>query len=107
MRWGVRVCVLFLGKGEQSYPDLLALLIALLVTVIVALGVKNSVGFNNALNIINLIVWVFMMIAGLFFVNGENWDEGRFLPFGWSGVCVHTLVPTLIGTSDKNVCRKT
>ncbi|MEQ2178366.1 hypothetical protein GOODEAATRI_013269 [Goodea atripinnis] len=74
------------GLGEQSYPDLLALLIALLVTAIVALGVKNSVGFNNALNIINLIVWVFMMIAGLFFVNGENWDEGRFLPFGWSGV---------------------
>ncbi|XP_067335907.1 probable cationic amino acid transporter isoform X3 [Channa argus] len=75
-----------LGKGEQSYPDLLALLIALLVTVIVALGVKNSVGFNNVLNVINLIVWVFMMIAGLFFVNGQNWDEGRFLPFGWSGV---------------------
>ncbi|KAJ0008633.1 hypothetical protein NQD34_016048 [Periophthalmus magnuspinnatus] len=75
-----------LGKGEQSYPDVIALLIALLVTVIVALGVKNSVGFNNALNVINLVVWVFMMIAGLFFVNGENWDEGRFLPFGWSGV---------------------
>ncbi|XP_020510335.1 probable cationic amino acid transporter [Labrus bergylta] len=75
-----------LGKGEQSYPDLLALLIALLVTVIVALGVKNSVGFNNVLNVINLVVWVFMMIAGLFFVNGENWDEGRFLPFGWGGV---------------------
>lgn len=58
-------------------------------TVVVALGVKNSVGFNNALNVINLIVWVFMMIAGLFFVNGENWNEGRFLPFGWSGVCTH------------------
>ncbi|KAF3845201.1 hypothetical protein F7725_008364 [Dissostichus mawsoni] len=77
-----------LGKGEQSYPDLLALVIALLVTVIVSLGVKNSVGFNNVLNVINLAVWVFMMIAGLFFVNGENWDDGRFLPFGWSGVSV-------------------
>lgn len=55
-------------------------------TLIVALGVKNSVGFNNVLNVINLMVWVFMMIAGLFFVNVENWDEGRFLPFGWSGV---------------------
>ncbi|XP_010767122.1 probable cationic amino acid transporter, partial [Notothenia coriiceps] len=77
-----------LGKGEQSYPDLLALVIALLVTVIVALGVKNSVGFNNVLNVINLAVWVFMMIAGLFFVNGENWDDGKFLPFGWSGVSV-------------------
>ncbi|KAK0150188.1 putative cationic amino acid transporter [Merluccius polli] len=75
-----------LVKGEQSFPDLLALLIALLVTVIVALGVKNSVGFNNVLNVINLLVWVFMMIAGLFFVNGENWNEGHFLPYGWSGV---------------------
>uniref|UniRef100_A0A3Q2XRB8 Solute carrier family 7 member 14a n=1 Tax=Hippocampus comes TaxID=109280 RepID=A0A3Q2XRB8_HIPCM len=74
------------GKGEQSYPDLLALLIALLVTVIVALGVKNSVGLNNVLNVINLLVWLFLMVAGLFFVNGDNWEHGRFLPFGWSGV---------------------
>lgn len=58
----------------------------MLVTVIVALGVKNSVGFNNVLNVINLMVWVFIMIAGLFFVSGSNWDEGRFLPYGWSGV---------------------
>ncbi|KAI1891308.1 hypothetical protein AGOR_G00142460 [Albula goreensis] len=75
-----------LGKGEESYPDLLALVIAILVTVIVALGVKNSVGFNNVLNVINLVVWAFMMVAGLFFVSGANWDNGRFLPYGWSGV---------------------
>ncbi|KAG2462473.1 probable cationic amino acid transporter [Polypterus senegalus] len=75
-----------LGKGEQSYPDLLALVIAILVTIIVALGVKNSVGFNNVLNVINLLVWIFMMIAGLFFVDGRNWDGGLFLPYGWSGV---------------------
>ncbi|XP_042312009.1 probable cationic amino acid transporter [Sceloporus undulatus] len=75
-----------LGKGEESYPDLLALVIAVVVTIIVALGVKNSVGFNNVLNVINLAVWVFIMIAGLVYVNGENWAEGQFLPFGWSGV---------------------
>ncbi|XP_076868294.1 putative cationic amino acid transporter [Brachyhypopomus gauderio] len=75
-----------LGKGEESYPDLLALLIAVLVTVIVALGVKNSVSFNNVLNIINLVVWVFMVIVGLFFVSSSNWDNGMFLPYGWSGV---------------------
>lgn len=74
------------GKGEQSYPDILALVIVILVTVIVSLGVKNSVGFNNVLNVINLVVWVFIMIAGLFFVSGSNWDEGQFLPYGWSGV---------------------
>ncbi|XP_043925996.1 probable cationic amino acid transporter [Protopterus annectens] len=75
-----------LGKGEESYPDLLALVIAVLVTVIVAMGVKNSVGFNNVLNVINLAVWVFIMIAGLFFVSGSNWSAGQFLPYGWSGV---------------------
>nr|XP_044986295.1 probable cationic amino acid transporter isoform X1 [Jaculus jaculus] len=75
-----------LGKGEESYPDLLALVIAIIVTIIVALGVKNSVGFNNVLNVLNLAVWVFIMIAGLFFINGKYWAEGQFLPHGWSGV---------------------
>ncbi|XP_053268633.1 probable cationic amino acid transporter [Pleuronectes platessa] len=75
-----------LGKGEDTYPDLLALFIALLVTAIIALGVRNSVGFNNVLNVVNLVVWVFMIIAGLFFLSAGNWEGGRFLPFGWSGV---------------------
>ncbi|XP_035980925.1 probable cationic amino acid transporter [Fundulus heteroclitus] len=75
-----------LGKGEDTYPDLLALFIALLVTAIVALGVRNSVGFNNVLNVVNLVVWVFMIIAGLFFLSASNWEGGRFLPYGWSGV---------------------
>uniref|UniRef100_A0A087XD02 Solute carrier family 7 member 14b n=1 Tax=Poecilia formosa TaxID=48698 RepID=A0A087XD02_POEFO len=75
-----------LGKGEDTYPDLLALFIALLVTVIIALGVKNSVGFNNVLNVVNVVVWAFMIIAGLFFLSASNWEGGRFLPYGWSGV---------------------
>uniref|UniRef100_H2LCM6 Solute carrier family 7 member 14b n=1 Tax=Oryzias latipes TaxID=8090 RepID=H2LCM6_ORYLA len=75
-----------LGKGEDTYPDLLALFIALLVTVIIALGVKNSVGFNNILNVVNMVVWVFMIIAGLFFITVSNWEGGKFLPYGWSGV---------------------
>ncbi|KAM9332672.1 putative cationic amino acid transporter [Pholidichthys leucotaenia] len=75
-----------LGKGEDTYPDLMALFIALLVTVIIALGVRNSVGFNNILNVVNLVVWVFMIIAGLFFLSASNWGGGKFLPYGWSGV---------------------
>lgn len=90
---GPYFCVLFKsrlydcpGKGEDTYPDLLALFIALLVTVIIALGVKNSVGFNNILNVVNMVVWVFMIIAGLFFITVSNWEGGKFLPYGWSGV---------------------
>uniref|UniRef100_A0A8C6WLF3 Solute carrier family 7 member 14b n=1 Tax=Neogobius melanostomus TaxID=47308 RepID=A0A8C6WLF3_9GOBI len=75
-----------LGKGEDTYPDLLALFIVLLVTVIIALGVRNSIGFNNVLNVVNLVVWVFMIIAGLFFISARNWEGGNFMPYGWSGV---------------------
>lgn len=78
--------VLVPGQGEDTYPDLLALFIALLVTVIIAFGVRNSVSFNNILNVVNLAVWVFMMVAGLFFLSASNWEGGRFLPYGWSGV---------------------
>uniref|UniRef100_A0A8B9FH60 Solute carrier family 7 member 14 n=1 Tax=Amazona collaria TaxID=241587 RepID=A0A8B9FH60_9PSIT len=73
-------------NGLGSYPDLLALVIAVIVTIIVAIGVKNSVGLNNVLNVINLAVWIFIMIAGLFYIKSDNWAEGQFLPFGWPGV---------------------
>ncbi|XP_034145136.1 probable cationic amino acid transporter [Esox lucius] len=75
-----------LGKGEESYPDVLAMVISLVVTVIISLGVRNSVGLNNVLNLVNLVVWGFMVIAGLFFLSADNWEAGNFLPYGWSGV---------------------
>ncbi|KAL2301322.1 hypothetical protein Nmel_011892 [Mimus melanotis] len=115
-----------LGKGEESYPDLLALVIAVIVTIIVAMGVKNSVGLNNVLNVINLAVWVFIMIAGLFYIKSDNWAEGQFLPFGWPGVspgcteghtaleCCHTLsfahgvpTPILLHSPDPSPAKST
>jgi solute carrier family 7 (cationic amino acid transporter), member 14 len=55
--------------------------------VIMAAGVKKSLIFNNILNVINLAVWVFIMTAGLFYVDSKNWSEHKgFLPYGWSGV---------------------
>ncbi|XP_061661049.1 probable cationic amino acid transporter [Syngnathoides biaculeatus] len=75
-----------LGQGERTFPDPLAMLIVLLVTLVVALGARNSAGLNNVLNGINALVWVFVVTAGLFFLSAENWEDGRFLPYGWSGV---------------------
>ncbi|XP_068603944.1 probable cationic amino acid transporter [Brachionichthys hirsutus] len=75
-----------LGQGEDTPPDLLALFVALLVTLIVGLGVQNSVSVNHVLNGVNLAVWVFTVLAGLFFLSASNWEGGRFLPYGWSGV---------------------
>lgn len=57
-----------------------------------AAGVKKSLIFNNILNTINLAVWVFVMTAGLFYIDGDNWSQHKgFLPYGWSGVSFQTL----------------
>ncbi|CAG7828507.1 unnamed protein product, partial [Allacma fusca] len=55
--------------------------------VVLLAGVQKSLLFNNILNAINLATWIFVMVAGLFYVDFSNWtDYGGFLPFGWSGV---------------------
>ncbi|CAG9781782.1 unnamed protein product [Diatraea saccharalis] len=73
------------GKGKP--PDFLAFSITVLMMMVLVAGVKKSLFFNNVLNAINLSVWVFIMAAGLFYVNIHNWTDHRgFLPYGWSGV---------------------
>ncbi|KAK6618593.1 hypothetical protein RUM43_012984 [Polyplax serrata] len=68
-------------------PDFLSFVITILMMLIMAAGVKKSLIFNNILNTINLAVWVFVMTAGLFYVDGDNWSQHKgFLPYGWSGV---------------------
>lgn len=79
-------------KGYGSFvtgkpPDFLAFGITLLMMIVLLAGVKKSMVFNNVLNAINLSVWVFIMTAGLFYVDTSNWTEhDGFLPYGWSGV---------------------
>ncbi|XP_026676729.1 cationic amino acid transporter 2-like [Diaphorina citri] len=68
-------------------PDFLAFLITILMMILLAAGVRKSLLFNNVLNTINLAAWVFIMSAGLFYINTDNWNlHGGFLPRGWSGV---------------------
>ncbi|XP_058792724.1 probable cationic amino acid transporter isoform X2 [Phymastichus coffea] len=68
-------------------PDLVAFVITLLMMVLMVAGVRKSLVFNNVLNTLNLAVWVFIMAAGMFYVDSSNWSEHKgFLPYGWSGV---------------------
>ncbi|XP_050717877.1 probable cationic amino acid transporter isoform X2 [Eriocheir sinensis] len=68
-------------------PDLLAFALTLMMGGVLVAGVRKSVLFNNALNIVNFVVWIFIMIAGFFYVDTTNWSKhGGFLPMGWSGV---------------------
>lgn len=61
-------------------------------TCVLALGASKSVIFNNTLNAINFATWVFIMAAGLFYVDTDIWYEHEgFLPFGWSGVSITSL----------------
>ncbi|XP_025413084.1 probable cationic amino acid transporter isoform X2 [Sipha flava] len=78
----VQSSVGFLGK-----PDVLAAGITLLMMVLLAAGVKKSLMFNHLMNAINLAAWVFLISAGLFYVNLDNWTKNDgFLPNGWGGV---------------------
>ncbi|XP_073951938.1 solute carrier family 7 member 14 isoform X2 [Choristoneura fumiferana] len=76
-----------IGTVFGKPPDFIAFGISLLMTLVLVAGVKKSLFFNNLLNAINLSVWVFIMAAGLFYVDTSNWTEHHgFLPYGWSGV---------------------
>ncbi|XP_058453984.1 high affinity cationic amino acid transporter 1 isoform X2 [Malaya genurostris] len=68
-------------------PDFIAFGITMVMTFVLALGASKSVLFNNVLNTINLASWVFILTAGLFYVDTSTWSEHEgFLPYGWSGV---------------------
>ncbi|XP_076306670.1 solute carrier family 7 member 14-like isoform X1 [Tachypleus tridentatus] len=76
-----------LGTIIDHTPDLVAAILTILMTMLLVAGVKKSLLFNNILNALNLAVWVFIMGAGLFYVDTNNWtSHGGFLPYGWSGV---------------------
>lgn len=64
-------------------------------TFILALGASKSVMFNHILNAINLATWVFVMAAGMFYVDSSTWTEHQgFLPYGWSGVSIALHTPS-------------
>lgn len=74
-------------KGTDRPPDVLAFLITIGMMIVIAAGVKKSLVFNNILNVLNFAAWVFLMGAGLFYVDTKTWSQHEgFLPMGWSGV---------------------
>lgn len=74
-----------------SVVDLPAVVIALLVTILLVKGIKESARFNTAVVILKVIIVLFVIVAGIPFIKAENWRP--FAPFGWTGISVfgHTV----------------
>ncbi|XP_066954113.1 solute carrier family 7 member 14-like [Macrobrachium rosenbergii] len=75
------------GRILGQPPDFLAFVFTCMMGGVLIAGVRKSVQFNNILNFVNFLVWVFIVIAGLCYADTSNWTQhGGFMPYGWSGV---------------------
>ncbi|CAH1772769.1 unnamed protein product [Owenia fusiformis] len=87
----------------SSYPDFFAFAITILLSIILAIGVKESSTFNNIFTGVNLLVVTYVVICGMFKADFHNWNipkneipngtdpkyptgDGGFFPFGFSGM---------------------
>ena len=67
----------------NSLFDLMAVLVALGLTVVLVLGIRESSRFNNVMVGIKILIVLMVIGVGAFFVHPANWAD--FAPFGWSG----------------------
>lgn len=76
---------LLIGTGP---PDVLAFVICLTASAILAVGVKTSAIINNGLTILNLLVICLVIFLGFYHADFNNWSNkfGGFAPFGAHGV---------------------
>ena len=79
-----------------SYFDLPALIITALVTVILVIGIKESVRFNAVMVIVKLAIVAFVIIVGAFYIDPANWHP--FAPKGYTGISF--FGKTVMGQSD-------
>ncbi len=64
--------------------DLPAVIIALILTVILVKGIRESAGFNAVMVAIKLAVVLLVIGVGVFYINPANWHP--FAPFGYTGI---------------------
>src|SRR4051812_35783744 len=72
----------FVSTG--SYVNLPAVLVAILITFILVKGIQESATFNAAMVFIKVLAVLFVIIAGVFYINKANWHP--FAPYGWTGI---------------------
>ena len=74
--------------GQEIGFNLPAFLIALLITAVLVVGIKESANFNAGIVVVKLAVVLFVLGLGSHYVNKANWgtDWHSFAPFGVGGI---------------------
>src|SRR5262245_15246536 len=74
--------------GVEIGCNLPAFLIALVITAVLAVGIKESARFNTTIVVIKVSVVLFVLALGSRFVSTVNWgsDWHSFAPYGFSGI---------------------
>lgn len=74
-------------EGLGTYPDFIAFILVISISIVVGLGAKHSAIFNKVVTGINMLVVAFVVVVGIFHVNPKNWvGDHQFLPYGVSGI---------------------
>lgn len=82
-----------------DYPDFFSFFIVILLSILLAVGVKESTLMNNIFTGVNLVVIGIVLVAGVMNADTNNWKiakedipegvrggEGGFMPYGVAGV---------------------
>ncbi len=74
--------------GMEIGFNLPAFIIALIITAILVVGIKESAKFNATIVAIKVTVVLFVIIVGMKYVSTANWghDWSSFAPYGFSGI---------------------
>jgi len=74
--------------GVEIGFNLPAFLIALIITAILTIGIRESARFNSTIVVIKVSVVLFVIGLGLRYINAANWGTSwsSFAPFGFSGI---------------------
>ncbi|MDP4161065.1 MAG: amino acid permease [Bacillota bacterium] len=72
------------GSAAGAIVNIPAIIISLIITSLLAIGIKEATRFNNAIVVIKLAAVLLFIFVGVRYVKPANWTP--FLPFGIKGV---------------------
>lgn len=64
--------------------NIIAIAIVTIITAVLVVGIRESAGFNAGMVLVKIAAVLFVIFAGIRFINPTNWVP--FLPYGWPGV---------------------